>query len=128
VGRWRGALAWCAGEVRWEVRWVAGLILASSRRMQEGPTADDGREEPNERRTTMQIDTLSRLVHESRYQIDENEIAEAILARITTPAALTPAFKRPPRRRSVRSFHPARHASSFRLIRQGPRIPATWSA
>jgi hypothetical protein len=74
----------------------------------------------------MQIDALSRLVHESRYQIDENEIAGAILARIMTPA-LTPAFKRPPRRRSVRSFHPSRNASSFRLIRQGRPIPATWS-
>jgi hypothetical protein len=66
--------------------------------------------------TTMQIDTLSRLVRESRYPLDENEIAAAILARITMPA-YTPALRRAPRRRQVRSFHPATHATSFRLVR-----------
>jgi hypothetical protein len=87
------------------------------------PAADEGREEQNERRTTMQIDTLSRLVRESRYPLDDDEIAAAILARITMPA-LTPTLGRAPRLRSVRSFHPARNVSSFRLIRQGVAIPA----
>lgn len=66
--------------------------------------------------TTMQIDTLSRLVHESRYPIDENEIAAAIITRITMPA-YTPALRRVPRRRHVRSFHPATQVTSFRLVR-----------
>ncbi|HEX3872569.1 MAG TPA: hypothetical protein VHW26_00380 [Solirubrobacteraceae bacterium] len=79
--------------------------------------------------TTMQIDTLSRLVRESRYPLDENEIAAAILARITMPV-FTPPLGRSRRRRQVRSFHPARHVSSFRLIRaprRGPE-PAVWLA
>jgi hypothetical protein len=78
----------------------------------------------------MQIETLSRLVRESRYPLDDNEIAEAIFARITMPV-LTPPLGRFPRRRSVRSFHPARHVSSFRLIRQprrGVGGPAAWPA
>jgi hypothetical protein len=71
----------------------------------------------------MQIETLCRLVRESRYTVADDELAEAILARITMPA-VTPAFKRRPRRRSVRSFHPARHVSSFRLVREGVPLPA----
>lgn len=75
----------------------------------------------------MQNDTLTRLVRESRYPLDENEIASAILTRITMPA-MTPVLAHRPRRRSVRSFHPARHVSSFRLIRHGMPVPVTWPA
>ncbi|HEY5195795.1 MAG TPA: hypothetical protein VIJ51_02075 [Solirubrobacteraceae bacterium] len=78
----------------------------------------------------MQIDTLSRLVRESRYPLDDNAIAEAILARITMPV-LTPPLRRSRRRRSVRSFHPARHVSSFHLVRPPRRAvarPAAWPA
>jgi hypothetical protein len=71
----------------------------------------------------MQIDTLSRLVRESRYPLDNDEIAEAILARITMPV-LTPPLRRFPRRRSVRSFHPARHISSFHLAHPPRRAVA----
>jgi hypothetical protein len=64
----------------------------------------------------MQINTICRLVRESRYPIDEAVIAEAILARITMPQ-LTPPLGRPSRSRMIRSFHPTRQASSFRLAR-----------
>ena len=91
--------------------------------MQRAPDADDGGEEPNERRITMQNELLCRLVRESRYTVDDTKIAEAIFARIATPVpALT--LRRSPRRRAVRSFHPARHVSSFRLVRQGAPLPA----
>lgn len=75
----------------------------------------------------MQNDTLTRLVRESRYPLDDEEIAAAILTRITMPA-LIPVLAPRPRRRSVRSFHPARHVSSFHLVRHGMQIPATWPA
>ncbi|HWH11965.1 MAG TPA: hypothetical protein VG165_12615 [Solirubrobacteraceae bacterium] len=78
----------------------------------------------------MQIDTLSRLVRESRYPLDNDEIAEAILARITMPV-LTPQLRPSHRRRSVRSFHPARHISSFHLVRSPRRRiarPTPWPA
>ncbi len=71
----------------------------------------------------MQNETLCRLVRESRYTVDETELAEAIFARIMMPV-LTPTLRRSPRRRAVRSFHPARHVSSFRLIRHGAALPA----
>jgi len=71
----------------------------------------------------MENETLCRLVRESRYTIDEAEVAKAIFGRIAMPV-LTPTLGRPPRRRTVRSFHPARNVSSFRLIRQGVALPA----
>ena len=71
----------------------------------------------------MENETLCRLVRESRYAVDDTQIAEAILARITM-SFHTPPFRRPHRRRAVRSFRPARHISSFRLIRQGVALPA----
>jgi|GraSoiStandDraft_51_1057287.scaffolds.fasta_scaffold246957_2 hypothetical protein len=71
----------------------------------------------------MQNEALCRLVRESRYTVDDTELAAAIFARIAMPV-LTPPLRRSRRRRAVRSFHPARHVSSFRLIRQGAPLPA----
>jgi hypothetical protein len=78
----------------------------------------------------MKIDTLSQLVRESRYPFDEAAIADAILARIMIPEVAPPlrrSSRAVSRARAVRSFHPSRQASSFRLARPRRRMlgPAT---
>ncbi len=71
----------------------------------------------------MQNAELCRLVRESRYTVDDTKIAEAILVRIAMPVPAL-ALRRSSRRRAVRSFRPARHVTSFRLIRHGAALPA----
>jgi hypothetical protein len=68
----------------------------------------------------MQIDTIRRLVRESNYPFDDAAIADAILARIMIPEVAPPlgrSSRSASRARIVRSFHPSRQASSFRLVR-----------
>jgi hypothetical protein len=65
---------------------------------------------------------IKELVRDSLYQVEEREIADAILARATLRRVVAePSFRSEPRGLGPRSFRRDRDARSFRLS-GGPRL------
>jgi hypothetical protein len=70
---------------------------------------------------------LKRMISEGRYEVDDDLLAETIMARIGLHGTVSARARFPaaPVIQRVRSFHCDRHARSFRLARN--RVSPAWS-